>query len=144
MASRDYIVNYNIAVNTGNSFGELQKLIKPIQEMQTGLTQLTSAIKEFNAAINNLKIVSQNMSFRPQVDLGGFRDAMASMEVNAKETAMRIRNAMERTLVGSRKDFDKSTSLLGANNFKEASAGFDRDISSLKSKLQFIEDVKIK
>ena len=144
MASRDYIVNYNIAVNTGNSFGELQKLIKPIQEMQTGLTQLTSAIKEFNAAINNLKIVSQNMSFRPQVDLGGFRDAMASMEVNAKETAMRIRNAMERTLVGSRKDFDKSTSLLGANNFKEASAGFDRDISSLKSKLQFIEDVKTK
>ncbi len=144
MASRDYIVNYDIRVATGNSLSELQKLVQPIQEMQSGLVALTSAIKEFNLTVNNLKTVADKMSFKPQVDLTGYRDALASMEVNARETAMRIRNVMERTLVGSRKDFEKSVGMLGANNYKEATAGFDRDISSLKSKLQLIEDVKTK
>lgn len=144
MASRDYTVNYDITVTTGNSLAELSKLIQPIQQMKSGLDGLTRAINEFNSTVNNLRLVADKMSFKPQVDLSGFRDAMASMEVNAKETAMRIRNAMERTLVGSKKDFEKSVSLLGANNFKEASAGFDRDISSLKSKLQLIDDIKTK
>lgn len=144
MASRDYIVNYDIRVATGNSLSELQKLVQPIQEMQSGLVALTGAIKEFNLTVNNLKTVADKMSFKPQVDLTGYRDALASMEVNARETAMRIRNVMERTLVGSRKDFEKSVGMLGANNYKEATAGFDRDISSLKSKLQLIEDVKTK
>lgn len=141
MPSRDYIVNYDIRVNPGNSISEMEKLAKPIAEIDSGLKSLTAAFREFEALTDRFKMISNKLDFKPQIDLLGFKDALASMEINAKETAIRIRNVMERTLVGSRKDFDIAAGVLGTGNFKDAIAGYERELKALTAKRETAEKV---
>lgn len=128
MPSRTYQVNYDIIANTAEAQKAFQGLQGPMDNVASSLltisenmAKITEQSREFKAQFGNLRI-------KPTVDLSDFQRALASMEQNVKESATRIRAAMQSALGGSQQDFKRLTGMLGTNNWKDAEQRMSKDL----------------
>lgn len=128
MPSRTYQVNYDIIANTAEAQKAFQGLQGPMDSVASSLlaisenmAKITEQSREFKAQFGNLRI-------KPTVDLSDFQRALASMEQNVKESATRIRAAMQSALGGSQQDFKRLTGMLGTNNWKDAEQRMSKDL----------------
>lgn len=136
MPTRTYQVNYDIMANTQGAIQELNKLIQPMADVAAQARAAQEAFAQITEMSRAFKSNFSNFNIKPTIDLTSFKTSLASMEQNVKESAIRIRSAIESSLGGSRKAFEQNASLLGTNNWKKAEA---TETQMLKSRQQRLE-----
>lgn len=141
MPSRSYIVNYDINARTNKAVEAFRAMVGPMQEVAQAMSVVERSINSFVESQNALKNSLGKFQFKPTVDLTAYKDALATMEVNAKETATRIRSVMEASLGGTRQNFDKYAQALTGGNFKEVRAGLDREVRNMQSQIKLVNAV---
>lgn len=139
MPSRTYQVNYDIMANTQGAVQEFNKLLQPMADVAAQARAAQEAFAQITEMSRAFKSNFSNFNIKPTIDLTSFKTSLASMEQNVKESAIRIRSAIESSLGGTRKAFEQNASLLGTNNWKKAEATETQMLKSRQQKLEALQ-----
>lgn len=139
MPTRTYQVNYDITANTIEAVSNFEKLVPPIANVAAQARAAQEAMSQIMEMSRAFKTQFSNFNIKPTIDLNSFKTSLASMEQNVKESAIRIRAAIESSLGGTRKAFEQNTGLLGTNNWKKAEATETKLLKSRQQRLEALQ-----
>lgn len=110
---RTYVVNYEINANGAGAIESFKALVEPVVQLQEKFASIRSSFEGVQTAVAATQKALQQLSFKPNIELTPFKDALAAMELNAAKTAARIRSIMETSLGGTRGQFEKGMASMG-------------------------------
>lgn len=143
MPSRTYQVNYDIIANTAEAQKAFQGLQSPMFAVSQSLREIANSMSKITTQSREFKSQFGNLRMKPTIDLTDFKRALASAEQNVKESATRIRAAMQSALGGSQQDFKRMTGMLGTNNWKEAEQAMSKNaMRSMRKRYENLEKVR--
>ena len=135
MPQRSYIVNYDIRATTEGAVKAFEAMKSPMMQVGQSMAVIEQSISRLLDNQARLKEFGK-LTIKPTIDLTSYKNALATMEQNAKETAIRVRRAIDASLGGSQKDFVRAISNLGTDNFKEAKASLSGQIAEVDRQLK--------
>ena len=108
MPQRSYIVNYDIRATTEGAVKAFEAMKSPMMQVGQSMAVIEQSISRLLDNQARLKEFGK-LTIKPTIDLTSYKNALATMEQNAKETAIRVRRAIDASLGGSQKDFVRAT-----------------------------------
>lgn len=139
MAERNYQVRYDIIADATNAIKTFNEMKAPLQTMKDNAYFINKQLGEVTKRINEIAALKAKfrdpVRIRVEIDMQQFKNALTTLEMNAKGTASRIRMAMESAFSGTRENHEKAISNLGYKNWQEFKTANEREVAALKGRL---------
>ena len=139
MAERNYQVRYDIVADATSAIKTFNEMKAPLQAMKDNAYFINKQLGEVAKRIDEIAALKAKfrdpVRVRVEIDMQQFKNALTTLEMNAKGTASRIRMAMESAFSGTRENHEKAISNLGYKNWQEFKTANEREVAALKGKL---------
>ena len=139
MAERNYQVRYDIIADATNAIKTFNEMKAPLQAMKDNAYFINKELGEVVKRIKEIEALKAKfrdpVRIRVEIDMQQFKNALTTLEMNAKGTASRIRMAMESAFSGTRENHEKAVSNLGYKNWQEFKTANEREVAALKGRL---------